>query len=348
LHLKEITDRKQPGSFVISLDFELYWGVRHLPSVKRYIRNLVGARVAIPAMLDLFSEYGIHATWAVVGFLFFDHTRALLDGAPSLRPRYTNKGLSPYHDLPADDARADLDSIFFAPGLIRRISETDHQEIATHTFSHYYCLERGQNIEMFQQDMQAACTTAEQFGMPLRSLVFPKNQCRSDYLTVCAELGISAYRGNPSSWLYRAAADDAQGYVRRLGRLLDAYIPISGPNCNPLPAPTIGLPINIIASRFLRPYSPSLRLLEPLRLSRINRDLTIAAKTGRAYHLWWHPHDFGVYLSSNLAFLRKILNHFRLLRDLYGMESLNMGEAAARSQSSRTVGLGRLDHPFKL
>ena len=27
-------------------------------------------------MLDLFVEYGIHATWAVVGFLFFDHTRA--------------------------------------------------------------------------------------------------------------------------------------------------------------------------------------------------------------------------------------------------------------------------------
>jgi hypothetical protein len=329
--VKDTTDGTRSGSFVISLDFELYWGVRHLPSVKQYIRNLVGARLAIPAVLDLFGEYGIHATWAVVGFLFFDHTRALLDSAPSLRPRYINKRLSPYYDLPAADAQADQNSIFFAPGLIRQISQFDHQEIATHTFSHYYCLERGQNIEMFEQDVQAACATAERFGVRIRSLVFPKNQCRAEYLTVCRKLGISAYRGNPPSWLYRAAADDAQGYVRRLGRLLDAYISISGPNCNPLPAASIGLPINITASRFLRPYSPSLRMLEPLRLSRINRDLTLAAQTGRAYHLWWHPHNFGAYLSCNLKFLRRILDHFRLLRDLYGMESLNMGEAAARA-----------------
>ena len=71
------------GRFVISLDFELYWGVRHLPSVKQYFPHLVGARTAIPALLDLFSEYGIHATWATVGFLFCDQTRTLLRFAPS-------------------------------------------------------------------------------------------------------------------------------------------------------------------------------------------------------------------------------------------------------------------------
>jgi peptidoglycan/xylan/chitin deacetylase (PgdA/CDA1 family) len=328
--MKDTTHMRHPGCFVISLDFELYWGVRHLPTVKRYRRNLVGARVAVPAILDLFSKYGIHATWAVVGFLFFDHTRALLDHAPALRPRYNNKRLSPYYDLPADDARADPESIFFAPGLIRQISSTNHQEVGTHTFSHYYCLERGQTLEMFRQDMQAACAAAEQLGVPIKSLVFPKNHCRSDYLTACAEVGISAYRGNPPSWLYRAAADDAQGYVRRLGRLLDAYIPVTGSNCNPLPAPTAELPIDITASRFLRPYSPSLKMLEPLRLWRIKRDLTIAAKAGRAYHLWWHPHNFGVNLWANLRFLRQILDHFHLLRDLYGLESLNMNEAASR------------------
>ena len=33
--------------------------------------------------------------------------------------------------------------------------------------------------------------------------------------------------------------------------------------------------------------------------------------------------------AANLAFLRKILEHYRSLNDLYGMESLNMGEMAA-------------------
>jgi peptidoglycan/xylan/chitin deacetylase (PgdA/CDA1 family) len=314
---------------VISLDFELYWGVRHMPTVKRYRRNLVGARIAVPAILDLFSEYGIHATWAVVGFLFFDHTRALIEHAPALRPSYYNTKLSPYDDLPPDDARADSDSIFFAPGLIRQISKTNHQEIATHTFSHYYCLEPGQTIETFRQDLQAARAAAEQLGVPITSLVFPKNQCRSDYLTTCAELGFSAYRGDPSPWLYRAAPDHAQSYVRRLGRLLDAYISVTGSNCNPLPVRTAGIPINISASRFLRPYSPTLRMLEPLRLRRIKRDLTTAAKAGSSYHLWWHPHDFGANLSDNLRSLRQLLDHFSSLRDLYGMESLNMSEVAA-------------------
>jgi hypothetical protein len=70
-------------------------------------------------------------------------------------------------------------------------------------------------------------------------------------------------------------------------------------------------------------------MFEPLRLHRIKGDLTEAARKGLFYHLWWHPHNFGVNTSANLAFLRRILEHYRWLHKLYGMESLNMGEVAA-------------------
>src|SRR6266403_5611940 len=103
------------GAIVISLDFELYWGVRHLPSLKGYVRNLVGARVAIPAILELFKEYGIHATWATVGFLFFERTSQLLRIAPTHRPLYKNTKLDPYYDLPPESEQDASDSIFFAP-----------------------------------------------------------------------------------------------------------------------------------------------------------------------------------------------------------------------------------------
>jgi peptidoglycan/xylan/chitin deacetylase (PgdA/CDA1 family) len=318
------------GQFVISLDFELYWGVRHLPTIAKYVKNLVGARAAIPALLDLFKEYGIHATWATVGFLFFDRTHTLLSCAPALRPHYENIKLRPYDDLPSNEAQETLGSIFFAPSLIRNIAEAANQEIATHSFSHYYCLEKGQNRETFRQDLLAARAAARELDLQISTLVFPKNQCRSDYLSVCSEVDILAYRGNPISWLYRAAADDEQTLLKRLGRLLDAYIPISGCNCSALPEFTSAIPVNIPASRYLRPYSPILRSLDPLRLWRIKRDLTTAAKAGRLYHLWWHPHNFGVHLTDNLAFLRKILDHFRSLRDRYGIESLNVAEAAGR------------------
>jgi hypothetical protein len=320
----------QLGRFVVSLDFELYWGVRHLPSVRRYFPNLVGARTAIPALLDLFSEFGIHATWATVGFLFCDQTRTLLKFAPTHhRPEYENRVLSPYHDLPPEGATETPESVFFAPSLIRLIANAAHQEIATHSFSHYYCLEKGQGIEAFREDLLAARSAAQALGLELRSMVFPKNQCKDEFLTVCAEVGILSYRGNPRSWLYRAAADENQGNVKRLGRLFDTYLPLGPRNCYQVPYRSEDLPINLRGSRFLRPYSPLFRIFEPLRLLRIKRDLTEAAKKRLFYHLWWHPHNFGVNTAANLAFLRKILEHYRSLNALYGMESLNMGEMAA-------------------
>jgi hypothetical protein len=321
------------GRLVISLDFELYWGVRHLPSVKRYLPNLVGAREVIPALLHLFSDYGIHATWATVGFLFCDHTRTLLKFAPSQhRPEYENRILSPYCDLPPEGATETPDSVFFAPSLIRLIANTPHQEVATHSFSHYYCLEKGQGIEAFRQDLLAARAVANELGVELRSIVFPKNQCKDEYLEACAEVGILAYRGNPPSWLYRAAADSEQGYLKRLCRLFDTYLPLGSGNCYPLPGPNGDLPVNLRASRFLRPYCPLFRMFEPLRLHRIKRDLTEAARKGLFYHLWWHPHNFGVNTEANLAFLRKILEHYRSIKALYGMESFNMSEMAILSR----------------
>jgi hypothetical protein len=324
---------KHSGVFVVSLDFELYWGVRHLPAVTNYYGNLHGARVAVGALLRLFREYEIHATWATVGFLFCDGTAALRRFAPSLRPTYQNTKLSPYGHLPADETKEAPESIFFAPSLIRLIAGTAHQEIGTHSFSHYYALEPGQNVNMFRQDLLAAFAAAETFGLKLRSLVFPKNQCNEEYLGVCSELGITSYRGTPSSWPYRAARDEKyRAPSRRLIRLLDAYFPLS-PACYQISARSIDQPLNIPASRYLRPYSRLLAPLEKMRLSRINRDLTAAATTGQIYHLWWHPHDFGANLQSNLRFLRKILEHYRQLRERYQFKSLNMSELAKNYQT---------------
>jgi peptidoglycan/xylan/chitin deacetylase (PgdA/CDA1 family) len=278
--------------------------------------------------LKLFEEYEAHATWAVVGFLFFDGTSALQRFAPTLRPLYERRKLSPYDDLPPQEAKETPESIFFAPSLIRLIAQSAHQEIGTHSFSHYYALEPGQNVDTFWQDLRSACAVAEAFGLQLRSLVFPKNQCNEEYLGVCSELGITSYRGTPSSWAYRATRDITyRAPHRRLTRLLDAYLPLSQA-CYPIPASNAARPLNIPASRYLRPYSPLLAHAEPMRLWRIKRDLTTVAKNGLMYHLWWHPHDFGVNLELNLAFLRKILEHYRELRDRYQLESLNMSEVA--------------------
>ena len=53
-----------------------------------------------------------------------------------------------------------------------------------------------------------------------------------------------------------------------------------------------------------------------------------AARRRTLFHLWWHPHNFGVDLQENLAFLRDILDHFRTLQDRYGMRSMTMAALA--------------------
>jgi hypothetical protein len=56
--------------------------------------------------------------------------------------------------------------------------------------------------------------------------------------------------------------------------------------------------------------------------------MTHAAKKGEAFHLWWHPHNFGVNLQQNLRFLEAILKHYQVLHKTYGMRSLTMKQIA--------------------
>src|SRR5690606_6289006 len=116
----------------------------------------------------------------------------------------------------------------------------------------------------------------------------------------------------------------------RAARLVDSHVNISGHHCSVRPAPGTPLPVNIPASRFLRPMRAraTARALSRLRIARIRASMTAAAREGRVFHLWWHPHNFGIDLGDNLAQLDAVLSHFASLRARHGFESLSMGELA--------------------
>lgn len=313
-----------PGILTISLDFELYWGVRDKKSIEQYRNNLLGVRQAIPQMLRVFSEYDLHATWATVGFLFFEDRQSLLDNLPRALPSYSQGILSPY---PYIQASTRLEPHYhFAPELIKAIAACPGQEIGTHTFSHYYCLEKGQTLEQFEADLSAAVETARDWGLNLKSIVFPRNQWSPHYLAVLTRQGIQCYRGNEQTWIYRACADDRETLIQRALRLLDAYVNLSGQHTYRLADCTREIPHNFPASRFLRPYSAKLARLDGLRMKRIKSAMFDAAVNGKIFHLWWHPHNFGINTADNLNFLAQIADHYRLLQDRHGMRSLNMGE----------------------
>lgn len=316
------------GALVISLDFEMHWGVRDHWTVDDYRENLEGERKVIPLLLKMFRAYEIHATWATVGFLFFETKADLLAHLPARLPAYKTRELSPYPFLQTLGENEASAPYHFAPSLLALIREVPHQEIGSHTFSHYFCLEDGQTVEAFRADSRAAVDTARRNGLTLKSFVFPRNQFQESYLEVCREMGIRAYRGNERSWIYRAKNEDHQSRFQRAVRLLDAYLPISGHNTYPIETIPKTIPCNVPSSRFLRPYVPVLRWFEWLRVRRILSGMTYAATHNEVYHLWWHPHNFGANMEKNFAILETILRHYRSLQKKYGMRSLHMAEVA--------------------
>ena len=319
------------GALVISLDFELHWGVldKH-PADGPYSRNLLGARTAIPRMLELFQQFGVGATWATVGFLFARSRGELERFHPARRPAYEDRALCPYGQA-TGEGEGD-DPIHFAPSLIEVIRRTPGQEIGTHTYSHYYCLEKGQGREAFAADLAAARGIAAEYGIdPPRSIVFPRNQHNPAYDDVLLESGITAFRGNPLTWMWgEATRENVYTPSKRIGRLADAYVNVSGPylpDWSEVLQPN-GL-ANVAASVPLRPYSRRLRALEGLRARRLSNAVEKAARSGRIFHLWWHPHNFGANTDENLALLRRVLAAFDRCRREYGMQSMTMAEVAA-------------------
>ncbi len=328
--------RPRRGAFVCSLDFELLWGVRDLypPDGGSYREDLLGGRRAIPALLDLFARNDVHATWATVGFVFASCRDELRAYWPAEQPAYADPGLSPYADPVGRDERDD--PLRFGASLVEAIRATPGQEIGTHTFSHYYCLEPGQTAAAFGADLDAALRIAAARGIRLRSIVFPRNQVNEAYAPALAARGLVALRGNARGWPYLAGTGAAaNGIARRGARLLDAYLPLSGSGgagWDELSRED-GL-CDVRASLFLRPHEPRLRALEPVRLARLAAAIRDAARSGRVFHLWWHPHNFGRNLEANLAFLERVLGVVAECRARFGMESLTMAEVAERAQAA--------------
>jgi peptidoglycan/xylan/chitin deacetylase (PgdA/CDA1 family) len=313
-----------PGAFVISLDFELIWGVRDKRTIADYGMNILGVRQAIPAMLDLFAERGIGATWATVGFLFFENKDDLIAGLPRTQPNYTSERLSPYGDIAGIGTDERDDPYHFGRSLLDRIRGFPGQEIGTHTFSHFYCLEEGGDVVPFEDDLAAAKAAAARLGIRLASIVFPRNQVSAAHLRICREHGLRTFRGNESVWFHRAGRDADQSLPMRAMRLADSYLPLGGAY-DRNPEVVEGL-VDIPSSHFLRPAGPGRG--ESLRLKRITEAMEQAARRGTVFHLWWHPHNFGVNLEANLAFLRAILDRFRILQERYGMRSMTMAALA--------------------
>ena len=321
------------GHFVISLDYEIHWGVFDKKTVNEYKENLENVSKVIDKLLDISDRYNIKLTFSTVGLLFAKDKNEILSYLPKKKPTYTLEKLNPYQLIDSIGNDEKEDAFHYALSGIKKIKTNGNHEIGTHTFSHFYCHEQGQTVEQFDSDINAAVTIAKSLDIPIKSIVFPKNQMNpgddvdKPYLQVCKKHGITSFRGKEKSAIYNIHSSKAYRnfFIFRALKPLDAYFNVTGSNTYNVKEINKDCIINNIpSSRFLRPYNAKLKIFEPLKLRRIKKAMTYAAKHNEVFHLWWHPHNFGTQMDENFRNLEVIFNTYKKLNETYGFQSETM------------------------
>lgn len=319
------------GQFVISLDFEKFWGVFDSMSCNDYDSNILAVDTVIDRLLEMCEQYDIKLTFATVGFLFNKTKDKFRTNTPTLLPSYTNPKHSPYNLIDTIGNSEDEDSINYAYNALQKIIKQGIHEVSTHTYCHYYCLESGQTKAQFEADLQMAIKVGKDLNINIKSIVFPRNQINNEYLEVCSNNGITSYRGFENHAIYQPKPyGNSKNPLHRILRLSDAYFNITGTHTYDLDHLKSKDIINLPSSNFFRPYNKKLSFLEPFKVKRATNAMTKAAKKNQLFHMWWHPHNFGSDIDENFANLEKVFKTYRNLNHKYNFRSSTMTELASQ------------------
>ncbi|RKE95299.1 polysaccharide deacetylase family protein [Ichthyenterobacterium magnum] len=321
------------GHFVISLDFELHWGVFDKKSVNDYKENLTNVPIVIDRLLKLCEQYNVKLTFSTVGFLFAQNKKELLKYAPKNKPTYNNKIYNPYSLINSIGDQEKDDPYHYAPSLIKKIRDTNAHEISSHTYCHFYSHKPGQTVEQFEDDIKSAIEIAKSMNVKIESLVFPRNMIDAEktidhpYLYVLKKHGITSFRGKEEAHIYTIHTTKFyhNWFIFKILRMLDAYFNVTGYNTYKVESLyNSNLPLNLPSSRLLRPYSQKLNFLEPLKMRRIKKAMKYAAKHNEMFHLWWHPHNFGTHIDENFKNLESIFKAYTSLNKTHNFTSETM------------------------
>jgi hypothetical protein len=316
------------GALCISLDFEKFWGIHDVSNWIDSQKKMAAVKSIVKRKLELFEANNIHASWATVGLLGLSEQ----DFLENEYPFNVNYEKEDYNPFPFSQKKYDEIPFELISAIeeINWIKAAPNQELASHTFSHYYILEAGQTPLSFENDCIEMKRFAELHDITLSSIVFPRNQINPEYLEICKKAGIRNFRGNQESKGWANSDFGSEGYAKRLKRLGDAYYRVEKTTAYSIDElPSVSGLLNIPANRFFRPVSDK-KIWETKKIQRIKDEMTAAAKNNKVYHLWWHPHNFSQNTAKAFSQLEELFVHFKKLNNEFGFESLNMSEIGER------------------
>ena len=274
------------STLVVSVDFEMRWGVLDRVNSKsyEYKENLLSVRGNVPWVLEVFEERGIFATWATVGALGCDNWKEFDVFKPNVMPNYLNSKM--HYD---NDFNSSLDpsgEMYFAHNLIKSIVQTKGQELGMHTFGHIYGTEANVSYDEFICDIQANKDIfLKKYGVNPSSLVYPRNQVIYQDLLLKKDL-IKTFRGNENSSCYSAKSQREKKLINRGQAFLESINPYISYSYL-MDDSSIS---NIQSSAMLRIHMGS--FFRKLHLNKLRSNI-LKLKSNEYYHIWFHPHNIG-------------------------------------------------------
>lgn len=286
-----------PGTFLLTFDVELLWGLFFDPKWRRRAEQKYGVvREVFPEILGILERHDIRATFAFVGHLFLDGCERV-DGRthPEMpRPAMKVAGGDWYHLDPGTDLATD--PLWYAPDLVAAVrAATPAHEIGGHGFSHAFLDE---SAELARAEMRACAAAARGAGVELRSFVYPRNLVAHPEELVGA--GFTCYR---------AAGEDVGRARALLRRVFGTAPPVGQPR-------KIGELLEVPTSATIPP-AMGVRRLIPLasRLAEVEKGLAAARDQGACFHLFTHPHNFVEGRELMLDYLDKAMAKVAAYRD---------------------------------
>lgn len=270
------------GYFLFSLDTELAWGYFDQYRSGRFSEDGVWERKAIHRLLDIFDEFEISATWAVVGHMFYASCEKC-EICPVLEWKEKYSSFEQIYDT-GNQLWYGADVIDLLRGRGAR------HEIGFHGYTHKVFDEHIMTEEEAKTEISEWQRLAARKNITPYSAVFPRN--RAGHLKSFKDAGYICYRGDElrpegSRFMLLRKAINVFDLIFQTRTPL-VYDPILDES---------GL-INLPASRWLFGMNRRVEAvldavgLASLRIRPMIQAVNRAAREGKIVHIWAHPEEF--------------------------------------------------------
>jgi peptidoglycan/xylan/chitin deacetylase (PgdA/CDA1 family) len=323
LPVKEVD--QQVGYFVFSLDTELAWGSLNWDKPHPHPLRRDGAteRATIQRLLSMMDEFGVVATWAITGHLFYEKCEEC-DICPILHL----KG----KDNRFEKIWGSRDTMWYGADIVESLLSKDSKhEIAFHGYTHRLFSKLGN--EEARLEIQEWLRLAKRKNIIPKTVIFP--QGKIGHLDLFREAGFICYRGLDVR--HPALSIPILGKV--LNRINQKFI-ILTPQVYEVKADSNSL-VNVPSSQWLFRYNRRIEIfLDSLNLHKLRFQPTIkainkAAEEKKVIHLWAHPHEFRT--EKDFEKLRYLFGCFAAQANKGRLKSITMVDLAKQALKTNSI-----------